>query len=244
MNILAIIPCRANSSRVPGKNTMVVGGKPNLLWTIEAVEACRHNPHTVVVTDDPHAARIAEKAGVDVLVEPPELAADDNLWHVFGHTMRTVPGTFDAMLLAQPCSPVRPAGMFDRLVERLEHTGCDVVNTLSRVPPHRHPHFLWRLCGDRAVSLALGPVSNSQDFTPVYCSTGMGEIWTWSIALDYARDRWRAARTADMRCIVIESDEWVDIDEPMDVEWAEFLLSRRKRNRETPSCTPEAACHH
>lgn len=238
MNLLAVIPCRANSSRVPGKNTMVVGGKPNLLWTIEAVEACCHEPYTVVVTDDPTAARIAEDADVDVLFERPELAADDNLWHVLDLAMQAVPGTFDGLMLAQACNPVRPPGMFDRLVERMESTGCDGVNTLSRVPPHRHPHFLYQLCGDRAVSLALGPVSNSQDFTPLYCSTGLGSLWTWENALAHVADRWLAARTADTRCIVVEPDEWVDIDEPIDVEWAEFLLSRNRENQ--PCHTAEA----
>jgi N-acylneuraminate cytidylyltransferase/CMP-N,N'-diacetyllegionaminic acid synthase len=36
MNILAIIPARSGSKRVPGKNVRPLGGKPLLLWTVDA----------------------------------------------------------------------------------------------------------------------------------------------------------------------------------------------------------------
>ena len=36
MNILAVIPARSGSKRVPGKNVRSLGGRPLLLWTVDA----------------------------------------------------------------------------------------------------------------------------------------------------------------------------------------------------------------
>lgn len=241
MRILAVIPCRRNSSRVPGKNTMTIGGKPNLLWTIEALRECSYTPRIVVLTDDPAAVAIADGAGVEVVDEPPAIAADDNLWIAHDFVMRSLSGPFDCLMAVQATSPIRPPGFFDALIDKLRATQCDGVTAVAKVPPHCHPHFLNLLIdGDRPVSIALGPISNSQAFTPLYCYTGLGSIWTWANAQNHVADRWTAARTADTRVIEVPADQWVDIDDPLDVEWAEFLLARRaKRERTTELCDRE-----
>ena len=228
MRILAVIPCRRNSTRVAGKNTLVIGGKPNLLWTIEALRACSRELTIAVLTDDPRAAAIATEAGVLVVDEPPEVAGNDNLWVALGYAMQEVVGTFDCLMLAPACNPIRPTGYFDSICDKLAVTGCDGVMSVAQVRPHQHPRFLHLLIdGERPVSVAFGPVGNSQDFTPLYCDAALGYVWTWATAERNVVDRWMTARTTDIRAIQLTADQWVDIDEPIDVEWAEFLLSRK-----------------
>ena len=120
MKILAIIPARANSSRVPGKNTMRLGpdGKPNLVRAIEAVSECVDVEVVAVVSDDPKTCALARLHGCYCLVEPPHVAKHGDLYDVMDFVCRHVPkGIYDAVILAYPNVPIRPAGLFPTLVE-------------------------------------------------------------------------------------------------------------------------------
>lgn len=53
--ILTIIPAKGTSRRVPNKNLADLGGKPLVLWTIEAALGVDAAPHYVVVSSDSRA---------------------------------------------------------------------------------------------------------------------------------------------------------------------------------------------
>ena len=64
--ITAVIPARGGSKRIPRKNILRFGGKPLLVWTIEAAIYSNLFDKIVVSTDDWEIAGIAEEAGADV----------------------------------------------------------------------------------------------------------------------------------------------------------------------------------
>ena len=74
MNI-AVIPARGGSKRIPRKNMLRFGGKPMLVWTIEAAIYSNVFDKIVVSTDDWEIAGIAEDSGAEVLIR--EGLADD-----------------------------------------------------------------------------------------------------------------------------------------------------------------------
>jgi len=74
MNI-AVIPARGGSKRIPRKNMLRFGGKPMLVWTIEAAIYANLFDKIIVSTDDWEIAGIAENNGAEVLVR--EGLADD-----------------------------------------------------------------------------------------------------------------------------------------------------------------------
>lgn len=57
MKILAVIPARYSSTRLPGKPLADIEGKPMIQWVYEAVNACAAVDKVIVATDD---ARILE----------------------------------------------------------------------------------------------------------------------------------------------------------------------------------------
>ena len=61
--VLAIVPARAGSKGLPGKNIRPLGGKPLLAWPIEAALASTHVDRTIVSTDSAEYAEIAQKFG-------------------------------------------------------------------------------------------------------------------------------------------------------------------------------------
>jgi CMP-N-acetylneuraminic acid synthetase len=64
--VVAIIPARGGSKRVPGKNIMDFMGKPMIAWTIEAAQKSGLFAKIVVSTDDEAIAKVSRECGAEV----------------------------------------------------------------------------------------------------------------------------------------------------------------------------------
>lgn len=75
--ILAVIPARGGSKRIPHKNIKPFCGKPMIAWSIEAARQSGCFDRIVVSTDDEEIAEIARAQGAEVpFMRPPELSDD------------------------------------------------------------------------------------------------------------------------------------------------------------------------
>lgn len=75
--ILAVIPARGGSKRIPHKNIKEFCGKPILAYSIEAAIDSNLFDEVMVSTDDPHIANIAKSYGAGVPFFRSEKAAND-----------------------------------------------------------------------------------------------------------------------------------------------------------------------
>jgi len=76
-DVVAIIPARGGSTRIPRKNAKDFNGKPIIAWPLEACKALDAISHCVVSTDDEELARIARESGATTVIDrPAELATD------------------------------------------------------------------------------------------------------------------------------------------------------------------------
>lgn len=66
--VLALIPARAGSKGLPGKNIRPLHGKPLLAWPIAAAKASQYVDRVIVSTDSAEFAEIARAHGADVPV--------------------------------------------------------------------------------------------------------------------------------------------------------------------------------
>ena len=74
---VALIPARAGSKRVPGKNIRPLAGHPLLAYTIAAAPRQRRVRRGVVSTDSDDFAEIARHYGAEVpFLRPAEMAGD------------------------------------------------------------------------------------------------------------------------------------------------------------------------
>lgn len=76
MNIVAVIPARGGSKRLPRKNIEPLYGKPLLVWSIEACLQSRHIDGVFVSSDDDDILKIAEQSGAGRIERPADLADD------------------------------------------------------------------------------------------------------------------------------------------------------------------------
>ncbi len=75
--IVAVIPARGGSKRIPRKNVKEFCGKPMIAWSIEAAWASGCFEKIIVSTDDHEIAEIARGCGATVPFMRPEVLSDD-----------------------------------------------------------------------------------------------------------------------------------------------------------------------
>lgn len=117
--VLAVIPARGGSKRVPRKNIRDWRGKPLIAWAIDAAEKSRYIDMTFVCTEDAEIRAVAECHGGTVIDRPAELATDDALNEdVCRYVARLHPAYW--IVLLQPTSPLRTTQHIDECIERAQ----------------------------------------------------------------------------------------------------------------------------
>jgi N-acylneuraminate cytidylyltransferase len=88
--IVAVIPARGGSKRIPRKNIKPFCGKPMLAWSVEAAKAAGIFDAIIVSTDDDEIAAVAERNGAEApFRRPAELANDKTpTLPVYAHAIR------------------------------------------------------------------------------------------------------------------------------------------------------------
>jgi N-acylneuraminate cytidylyltransferase len=187
---IALIPARAGSKRVPGKNVRRLAGHPVIAYTIAAARESGVFDDVIVSTDAEEYAAIARHYGASVpFRRPAEFAGDlspDIEW--VAHAVAALHGEgrdFDCFSLLRPTSPFRLAATIRRAWS--EFIAEDGVDSLRAVEPcAQHPGKMWVLRGRRMHPLLpLGPAerpwhsSQYQALPPVYVQNASLEIaWT------------------------------------------------------------------
>jgi CMP-N,N'-diacetyllegionaminic acid synthase len=135
--ILAIIPARGGSKRLPRKNILDLAGKPLIAWSIEAALGSKYIDRVIVSTDDDEIAEISRKYGADVpFIRPKELASDTaSTIDVVRHALNFLKengDNFKYVLLLQPTSPLRTVEHINRAVQLLIGKKADGIVSLVK----------------------------------------------------------------------------------------------------------------
>ena len=77
MNIVAVIPARGGSVRVPKKNIALINGKPLIAYAIEAAKQSKYVSRVIVSTDSDEIANAAIQHGAEVPFKRPSDLAED-----------------------------------------------------------------------------------------------------------------------------------------------------------------------
>ena len=136
--LVAIIPARGGSKRLPRKNILDLAGKPLIAWTIEAGLKSKYVDRVIVSTDDEEIAEISKKYGADVpFIRPKELASDtSSIINVVRHAiqlLRENGDDFEYILLLQPTSPLRTEDHINQAIQLLIEKKADGVVSIVKV---------------------------------------------------------------------------------------------------------------
>ena len=173
-SVLAIIPARGGSKGLPGKNTLLLAGKPLIAWTIEEAKKSKYIDRIILSSEDKEIISVAETYGCEVpFIRPIELAKDDTLGvEPIIHAINALDKKYDYVCLLQPTSPLR----------RVEHIdGCikkgalkNAVSCVSVQEVEKHPYWMYKIDNsDYLIPLFEDRFeSRRQDLQKVYALNG------------------------------------------------------------------------
>jgi CMP-N,N'-diacetyllegionaminic acid synthase len=224
MKTFALIPARGGSKGIPRKNIKLIGGKPLIVWAIEAALRSSLLDAVVVSTDDPEIAEVAHRAGAQVpFTRPAELAQDQTpgLDPVL-HALDQLP-QYDSVLLLQPTSPLRSTQDIDACLQlAIDRRAPSVVSVTEA---ETHPYWTYRVTEGQALERMVDavPVARRQDLPEVVALNG---------AIYFADARWLRRSgslvAAETLAYVMPRERSVDLDTPLDWKLAELLLKELK----------------
>jgi N-acylneuraminate cytidylyltransferase len=136
--VVAVVPARAGSRGLAGKNLRTVGGQSLVERAVRAAREAGID-RVVVTTDGPDIAAEAERLGCTTVSRPAELAGDTSRTvDAVVHAVRALGLPDDAwVVLLQPTSPLRTAQDVVAALER--HAAGDAGTTLTGCVVEHHP---------------------------------------------------------------------------------------------------------
>lgn len=228
-HVLGLVPARASSKGVPGKNIRLLAGRSLLEYTAKAARESGVFERLVLSTDSPEIAEEGRRAGLEVpFMRPAELAQDDTpMLPVVRHAVDALAAngwTADVIVLLQPTSPLRRADHIRGALDLLRRTNADSVVSVIELPRHLSPDYVMRIDSGRLRPFVPEGerVSRRQDARPAYSRDGTV----------YAFRRETLERFGNIygetcRPLIVDAAESLSIDSPADWEAAERLLASR-----------------
>lgn len=233
MKLLALIPARRGSKRIPGKNIRLLGGKPLINWTIDVAQQVSEISEILVSTDDPIIAAVAKESGANVPWLRPDYLATDYATSVDVaiHALdwyESESGAVDGLLLLQPTSPFRTQATIRRGIKLFKSQNYPSVIAVS--PVRDHPMWTFKKEGEFLAPFMEnhGVGIRSQDLEPAFVVNG--GFYLISPAELRKRKSFIGDKLVPFICETFP--ESLDIDSEIDFELAEFFLSQKMASPE------------
>ncbi|XIA64095.1 pseudaminic acid cytidylyltransferase [Bradyrhizobium sp. TZ2] len=222
--ILAVVPARGGSKRIPRKNITLFHGKPMMAWPIGTLKSSGLVADILVSTDNEEVAGVARDVGAEVPFMRPASLSDDYTgtaavtkhavdWFV---SNRYRP---DLILTIYPTAVFVSADDIKRAVDTIDRLDCEIVFSAVEFPS-RIQRALF-IADDGRVRMANPEYysARSQDLPAAYHDAGQFYLSKTETAL--AGTSYDVVPSA---ILPIARDRAVDIDTPEDLRIAERIF--------------------
>jgi CMP-N,N'-diacetyllegionaminic acid synthase len=227
MKILALIPARSGSKRVPNKNKRNLEGKPLIVWSIEVALGLPFVCDVMVSTDDIEIAQISNDAGALVPWLRPDILSTDRAssidvaLHAINWYENNI-GNIDGLMLLQPTSPFRTR---KNLLAAIELFECERRYPVIGVSPARdHPLWTFRMEDNFCTPFFKdhGLELRSQDLDPAFVVNGSLYICTTT----HIKENKSFFSNKNAPLIMNSYRESIDIDSEEDFLIASWIASQ------------------
>ena len=229
MSTLIVIPARAGSKGIPGKNVKFLAEKPLVSYTLEyALKIMQKSDFICVTTDDSKVIEIAQSYGsqVGIIRRPNNLSTDEiGMTDVVLHAVVESEKNgcdFDKILLLQPTSPFRIIEDYINLSELLVDNIDMVVSVKkSKLNPY---YTLFEENESGLLSKSKeGDFACRQDCPDVFEYNGSMYLIKKSSFLIYGLHG-----KSKVKKMLMPEERSIDIDDPIDWIIAEFFANYSK----------------
>lgn len=164
MRILGLIPARAGSKGIPGKNIKTLGDKPLIVHAANSVRQSSSISRLIVSTDSEEIAEIARFYDIEVpFMRPKELALDSTpTLEVMKHALnyfRNLGEEYDAICLLQATSPFRRKNFVEECIQTFIDSDSDSFISVLSVPHEYNPHWTFEENEFGELRIATGEIN-------------------------------------------------------------------------------------
>lgn len=229
MKIVAVIPARGGSKRIPGKNIIDFMGRPMIAWTIEAAQKANIFDRIILSTDSEDIAEVGRSYGLDV----PFLRSDksDDFSPVTEATITAINQAeafynekYDIVIQLMANAPLRDeTDILNHYKIFLKEKRTFQISSFKFGWMNPWWAFKMDQNGNGEWIMKEGIGKRSQDLEDLYCPTGV--IWIAEVGA------LKKANTFYGPGFVFCEINWkhaVDIDNVDDLEFAKVLFSLNK----------------
>ena len=224
--VLAVVPARSASKGIPNKNMQPLAGTSLIGWAGKVLAQLPWIDCRILSTDSEAYAAEGRQFGLEApFLRPDALSTDtasgvDVVEHALKSMETLSKQVFDVILIIEPTSPLRTAADIEQTTRCLLNAKADSAVTVSPLPSKFHPLKVLQI--DRT---QLGfytkqgrSIVNRQSLPPLY----------WRNGVCYAVRRCcllEQHTVFGQRCVaVVIEHPVVNIDEPWELEWAQYQL--------------------
>ena len=235
MKIVALIPARSGSKRVPGKNIKLLLGKPLLSYAIDSAIKCKLVNDVYVSSDSEHFLDIGKEFGAKPCLRSTSFAMDEsNMRDVVDEFLLFLSGQgiyFDAIIILCPVYPIRTFRHVENILKCYIKEG-NQRPMIGLKTPTTHPYLCYERDGKGYVNTAMNIDENifyrHQRYPEYY------ELTFWACVVPASSVKHLNARMicSDSYGYIIPAHvPFVNIDTPLDFEFAEFLMQKVKSGK-------------
>lgn len=232
-HVVALIPARGGSKRLPKKNIKLLDGKPLIAWSIECAKKSQYVDQIIVSTDSQQIKDISENYGANVPFIRPDYLSNDTAttYDVLQHAIESLALNKPNILLVllQPTSPLRTTEELDKAIEYFIQKNALGVVSVSEM---EHSPLWANVLPDDDNMLNFLPNNivgkRSQDLPTYYRING--SIYIYDI-VSLLQNK-RVFFDERVFAFITVPDTSVDIDTMLDFKIAESILEYKKENNE------------
>lgn len=211
MKTIAIMPIKLNNERLPGKNTMLLDGKPLLQHQLLATQQTSLTDDIYVYCSDEAVCPYLPE-GINFLKRPAELdLPTSNFTQIFSTFSRTVPA--DIYVYVHATAPFIMPETITECIQAVKSGEYDSAFCAVKIQD-----FLWK--NGEPLNFDAANVPRSQDLEPIYRETSGVYVFTKEVFET-------CHRRIGMKPYIKEVSfkEAVDINNPEDFRLAEAMVN-------------------
>jgi len=212
--LVAVIPVRKGSQRVKDKNIKPFAGKSLLHYKLDVITKLPVDD-VIINTDSEIAIEIAEEYGVNVHKRDAYFASSQATNSEYHEYLAEVTNARD-LLIAQVTAPFIKKSLYETAISTFDQSPCNSLMSTKKIN-----EFLWY--NREPVNYDINNAPNSQDL-PNYFAPTFGLVIANRLAMLKAKN----FICPNPYFITLNNEEIIDIDTPLDFEFAEFLFEKLK----------------
>jgi CMP-N-acetylneuraminic acid synthetase len=230
LKIVALVPARADSKRVPDKNIKPLLDKPLIGYAVEMAINCKL-VETVYVNSDSHRyLQIGGQFGAKTYLRPPHLATDNSsmkeVVEDFVIFLASHGESYGAVLLLCPVYPIRTSTHLENIIESFFKEGNQRPLIGLKIP-QSHPYLCYKRKEDGYINTVMDINENKFYRHQLYPEYYEITLWACIVSIqDIKHLNARMICSDSYGYVIPDHIPFVNIDTPLDFEFAEFLMQK------------------